>query len=145
MHGQDFFHLTFVLLAASLVTVPLAKRLGLGSVLGYLIAGVIIGPFLLDLVGDKDQDVMHFAEFGVVLMLFLIGLELDPAKLWRLRRPILGLGGLQVVITTLLLGALAMAAGFGWRPATAVGLALVIAVYRNQQDVDLDRLTVLKG
>jgi len=127
VHGQDFFRLTFVLLAASLVTVPLAKRLGLGSVLGYLIAGVIIGPFLLNLVGDKDQDVMHFAEFGVVLMLFLIGLELDPTKLWRMRRPILGLGGLQVVITTLLLGAIAMAAGWGWRPATAVGLALALS------------------
>ena len=127
MHGQEFFSLAFVLLAASLVAVPLAKRLGLGSVLGYLLAGVLVGPYLLDLVGDQGEDIMHFAEFGVVLMLFLIGLELEPHKLWRLRRPILGLGGLQVVLTTLLLGAVALAAGMGWRPAVAAGLALALS------------------
>ena len=90
----------FVYLAAAVIAVPLAQRLGLGSVLGYLLAGVAIGPFALRLVGTGGQDVMHFAEFGVVMMLFVIGLELQPALLWRLRGPILGLGGLQVLVTT---------------------------------------------
>ena len=76
MHGEGFFYQAFIYLAAAVVAVPLAKRLGLGSVLGYLLAGVVIGPFGLGLVGDEGQDVMHFAEFGVVMMLFLIGLEL---------------------------------------------------------------------
>lgn len=78
---------------------PLAKRLGLGSVLGYLIAGVAIGPFGLKLVGENGADVMHFAEFGVVMMLLLVGLELQPSLLWKMRGPIVGLGGLQVSIT----------------------------------------------
>ena len=85
MHGEGFFYQAFVYLAAAVVAVPIAKRLGLGSVLGYLIAGIAIGPFGLGLVGEEGQDVMHFAEFGVVMMLFLIGLELQPALLWRLR------------------------------------------------------------
>ena len=83
--------------------VPLAKRLGLGSVLGYLLAGVAIGPYVLRLVGSGG-DVMHFAEFGVVMMLFLIGLELRPALLWQMRGPILGLGGLQVAGTAIVIG-----------------------------------------
>ena len=96
MHGEGFFYQAFVYLAAAVVSVPIAKRLGLGSVLGYLIAGMAIGPFGIGLVGAEGQDVLHFAEFGVVMMLFLIGLELQPSLLWRLRTSILGLGGLQV-------------------------------------------------
>ena len=84
-----------IYLAAAIIAVPIAKRLGLGSVLGYLIAGIVIGPFALGLVGDQT-DVMHFAEFGVVMMLFLVGLELHPARLWKLRKSILGLGGFTV-------------------------------------------------
>jgi Kef-type K+ transport system membrane component KefB len=80
MHGQGFFFQAFVYLAAAVVAVPIAKRLGLGSVLGYLIAGMVIGPFGLGLIGAEGEDVMHFAEFGVVMMLFLIGLELRPAS-----------------------------------------------------------------
>ena len=99
MHGQGFFFQAFVYLAAAVIAVPIAKRMGLGSVLGYLLAGVVIGPFGLELIGEEGKDVMEFAEFGVVMMLFLIGLELQPALLWRLRRPILGTGGLQVGIT----------------------------------------------
>ena len=94
--------LAVVYLAAAIIAVPVAKRLGLGSVLGYLLAGILIGPFLLGLVGDQT-DVMHFAEFGVVMMLFLVGLELQPSRLWKLRHSILGLGGLQVTLTTLLI------------------------------------------
>lgn len=96
MHGEGFFLQAFLYLAATVVAVPLAKKLGLGSVLGYLIAGVIIGPYALGLVGAEGQDVMHFAEFGVVMMLFVVGLELQPSLLWRLRGPIVGLGGAQV-------------------------------------------------
>lgn len=114
----------FVYLAAAVVGVPLAKKLGLGSVLGYLLAGVAIGPYALGLVGHEGHDVMHFAEFGVVMMLFLVGLELKPALLWQLRRPILGLGGAQVVVTTAVLAGAAMALGVGWRPALAVGMLL---------------------
>jgi len=107
--------------------VPLAKRLGLGSVLGYLLAGVVIGPFGLGLVGDEGQDVMHFAEFGVVMMLFIIGLELEPAVLWRRRAAVLGLGGLQVALTAVALGGLALAAGLDWRAALAVGMTLTLS------------------
>src|SRR5438045_506354 len=100
MHLQEFLFGAFIYLAAAVVSVPIATRVGFGSVLGYLIAGVLIGPSVLGLVGREGQDVMHFAEFGVIVMLFLVGLEVQPAKLWRLRRPILGLGSLQVILTT---------------------------------------------
>jgi len=127
MHGQGFFSMAFIFLLAAVISVPLAKRLGLGSVLGYLIAGALIGPFVLGLVGEEGEDIMHFAEFGVVLMLFLIGLELKPSRLWQLRGPVLGLGGLQVGLTTALLGGIAMAAGWDWKPALAVGLSLALS------------------
>jgi monovalent cation:proton antiporter-2 (CPA2) family protein len=127
MHGADFFYLALVYLTAAVVSVPIAKRLGLGSVLGYLLAGIAIGPFALGLVGEESQDVLHFAEFGVVLMLFLIGLELEPSRVWRLRAPILGLGGLQVGVTTAVLAALTLALGFEWRVALAVGVILALS------------------
>lgn len=98
MSTETFFFQAFVYLTAAVVAVPIAKKAGLGSVLGYLLAGVVIGPFVLGFVGAEGEDVMHFAEFGVVMMLFVIGLELEPSLLWRLRAPILGLGGLQVGI-----------------------------------------------
>ena len=107
MEGGGFFYQALIYLAAAVISVPIAKRLGLGSVLGYLIAGIIIGPFVLKLVGHEGQDVMQIAEFGVVMMMFLIGLELQPALLWKLRGPILGVGGLQVGFTALAI----MAAG----------------------------------
>ena len=116
--------MAFVYLAAAVAGVPLAKRLGLGSVLGYLLSGVVIGPFVLGLVGHEGHEVMHFAEFGVVMMLFLVGLELRPAVLWELRRPILGLGGLQVVLTTAVVTGGAIALGVGWKPALAIGMTL---------------------
>jgi len=95
----------FIYLLAAVISVPIAKRLGLGSVLGYIIAGIIIGPSAFELVGDQSS-VMHFAEFGVVMMLFVVGLELQPSRLWGLRKPILGLGGLQVLLTSFLIAAL---------------------------------------
>jgi monovalent cation:proton antiporter-2 (CPA2) family protein len=127
MHGEGFFFQALVFLAAAVVSVPIAKRLGLGSVLGYLIAGMVIGPFGLGLVGDESRDVLHFAEFGVVMMLFLIGLELEPRLLWRMRGSILGLGGLQVGVTALAVAGVAVAVGLDWRAALAVGLVLSLS------------------
>ena len=116
-----------IYLFAAVLSVPIAKRLGLGSVLGYLIAGVLIGPFVFHLVGDQTE-VMHFAEFGVVMMLFLVGLELRPSRLWQMRRPILGLGGLQVVLTAAMISALVMlASDFVWQVSLAIGLTLALS------------------
>lgn len=116
-----------IYLAAAIIAVPIAKRLGLGSVLGYLIAGIVIGPFALGLVGDQT-DVMHFAEFGVVMMLFLVGLELHPARLWKLRKSILGLGGLQVLVTSALLFIVCYSLlGLRWETALAIGLMLALS------------------
>jgi monovalent cation:H+ antiporter-2, CPA2 family len=117
----------FIYLAAAVAVVPFARRFGLGSVLGYLIAGILIGPFGLGLVGENGEDVMHFAEFGVVMMLFVVGLELEPALLWRLRAPILGLGGLQVVVTALLSAAIALVIGLAWQEALAIGMILSLS------------------
>jgi CPA2 family monovalent cation:H+ antiporter-2 len=121
---QEFFSQALVYLAAAILVVPLAKRLGLGSVLGYLIAGMIIGPYILGFVGREGQDIMHVAEFGVVMMLFLVGLELEPSRLWRLRSSILGLGGLQVLGTSLLLAIPGVLLGLQWNIALAIGMIL---------------------
>jgi len=123
MNGHSLLIQALVYLAAGVASVPIAKRLGLGSVLGYLIAGVIIGPFALSLVGQQ-ADVMRFAEFGVVILLFLIGLEVRPALLWSLRGAIFGLGGAQVLSAGAVLAAGALALGLDWRSAVAVGLIL---------------------
>ena len=126
MNGS-FLFLAFVYLGAAVLAVPIAKRLGLGSVLGYLLAGVAIGPFALGFVGENHHDVLHFAEFGVVMMLFLVGLELRPAMLWELRRPILGLGGLQVVVTTLVAAGGGLVLGLPAPIAIAVGTILAMS------------------
>jgi monovalent cation:proton antiporter-2 (CPA2) family protein len=114
-----------IFLLTAVLLVPLFRRLKLGAVLGYLAAGMLIGPWGLGLIGEV-QSTMHFAEFGVVLLLFLVGLELDPRRLWLLRRPVFGLGGAQVVATTLALGALGLAFGLSWQAAlvAAFGLAM---------------------
>ncbi|MBW1877770.1 MAG: cation:proton antiporter [Deltaproteobacteria bacterium] len=127
MHGQGFFLQAFVYLAAAVISVPIAKRAGLGSVLGYLLAGVAIGPFVLGLVGEEGQDVMHFAEFGVVMMLFLVGLELRPSRLWSMRKQLVGMGGLQVVLTAAVMAGIALAVGQPWRVAVAIGLILSLS------------------
>lgn len=123
----DILLQAFVYLCVAVVFVPLAKRAGLGAVLGYLIAGATIGPFALGIVGHEGGEVMHFAEFGVVMMMFLVGLELRPALLWDLRRPILGLGGLQVVGCAAAVAAGAFALGLPWRTAVAIGLVLAMS------------------
>ncbi|MFC4097729.1 monovalent cation:proton antiporter-2 (CPA2) family protein [Euzebyella saccharophila] len=98
MTGSILFQ-AIVFLTGALICVPLAKRLGLSSVLGYLLAGILIGPYLLGFVGEEGEDILHFAEFGVVMMLFLIGLEIEPKNFWSMRKTILGMGGAQVLGT----------------------------------------------
>ena len=121
-----YFIQAFIYLGAAVVAVPLAKRLGLGSVLGYLIAGVIIGP-VVGLVGEETQTLQHFAEFGVVMMLFLVGLELEPRLLWSMRHRLFGLGGLQVTLTTGAFTAIALIFNIEWRIALAIGLILALS------------------
>jgi Kef-type K+ transport system membrane component KefB len=117
---EQFLIKLFIFLAAAVIAVPLAKKCKLGSVLGYLIAGIVIGPFSLALIGDIEA-VMHFTEFGVVMMLFLVGLELKPSLLWQMRTPILGMGGSQVMLTFAAIG-FACAFFLPWQQAVAVGL-----------------------
>lgn len=126
MAEANLLQSAFVYLSAAVVSVPIAKRLGLGSVLGYLIAGALIGPFVLGLVGNSEA-VMHTAEFGVVIMLFLIGLELQPSLLWRLRTSILGMGGLQVAFTSAFATGIGVMFGLSWQVALAVGLTLSLS------------------
>lgn len=121
MDQTSFLYQALVYLTAAVLMVPLAKKAGLGSVLGYLVAGMLIGPAFLNLVGDST-DVMHAAEFGVVIMLFVIGLELEPSLLWKLRKPIIGLGGLQVLCTIGMVMLIAMAMGYDWKISLAIGM-----------------------
>ena len=123
---ESFLFSASIYLGAAVIAVPVAARLGLGSVLGYLAAGILIGP-LLGLVGAETKDLQHFAEFGVVMMLFLIGLELEPRALWDMRHRLIGLGGLQITLTTLATMIGAMALGFYWSIALAVGLIFALS------------------
>ena len=123
---EGFLFQASIYLAAAVIAVPIAARLGLGSVLGYLAAGILIGP-VFHLVGSETKDLQHFAEFGVVMMLFLIGLELEPRALWDMRHRLLGLGGLQVVLSTAALMAIAMAYGQPWGVSLAIGLTLSLS------------------
>lgn len=116
-----------IYLAAAIFCVPIAKRLGMGSVLGYLLAGIIIGPFVLGFVGQEGEDIMHFAEFGVVMMLFLVGLELEPQQFWRMRRSVLGMGASQVLLTAALLSLGGYLLGLDVNSAIAGGLALSLS------------------
>ena len=100
--SESLLFVAIVFLLGAVLCVPLAKKLGLSSVIGYLLAGILIGPYVLGFIGSEGEDIMHFAEFGVVMMLFLIGLEIDPKSFWKMRMSILGLGGLQVFGTMLL-------------------------------------------
>ncbi|PJI91617.1 Kef-type potassium/proton antiporter (CPA2 family) [Yoonia maricola] len=122
----DFLLLAFIFLIAGVVAVPIATRLGLGSVLGYLIAGIVISPVLAVLNVDVIS-IQHFAEFGVVMMLFLVGLELEPKRLWAMRGQLIGLGGGQVGLTALVIMALGMFFGLGWTVALAVGLIAALS------------------
>jgi len=132
----------FIFLLSACVIVPLARRFRLGAVLGYFLAGILIGPYGLSLITNSEQ-IVHIAEFGVVMMLFLIGLELEPPVLWRMRRSILGLGGLQVVLTSMVFCAIGIMCGFDWRISLAVGMALALSstalVLQMLQEENLDQ------
>ena len=124
-HGS-WLNGTLVYLAAAVVAVPLARLMGLSSIIGYLGAGILIGPWGLKLVTDPG-DMLHFAEFGVVLMLFLVGLELEPRRLWALRRPIFGWGSVQLFGSALLMTAVGLVAGVDWRLSLVAGLGLAMS------------------
>lgn len=125
-HAPSWLINSFIYLSAAVIAVPLSQAVGLGSIIGYLAAGITIGPWGLGLVTDVE-DILHFAEFGVVLMLFLVGLELEPKRLWSLRRPIFGWGTAQVLGCALLLTAGALAVGVEWRTALVAGLGLALS------------------
>ncbi|MBP0622948.1 glutathione-regulated potassium-efflux system protein KefC [Cupriavidus consociatus] len=126
MNQHGFLIALLVFLVAAVVAVPLARRSGLGAVLGYLLAGAAIGPFALRLVSDVES-ILHFSEFGVVLMMFVIGLELEPRKLWALRRSIFGYGGAQLAACALVIGGAAALAGASWQVALVAGLGLALS------------------
>ncbi|MCW8399909.1 monovalent cation:proton antiporter-2 (CPA2) family protein [Legionella sp. PATHC038] len=125
MNGHLMLNI-FIFLAAASIMVPIASRFKLGSVLGYLIVGILIGPFGLKLIGNSQQ-IMNFGEFGVIMMLFLIGLELEPAMLWKLRKLIIGLGNLQVLLTTCVLIAVGLMLGLNWKATVTVSMALSLS------------------
>jgi glutathione-regulated potassium-efflux system ancillary protein KefC len=122
-HAPAWLTNSLIYLSAAVIAVPLSRALGLGAILGYLAAGIVIGPWGLRLVGNV-QDVLHFAEFGVVLMLFLVGLELEPRRLWNLRRPIFGWGSVQLFGSAAVIAGIAIAFGVPWLLALVAALAL---------------------
>lgn len=123
---QGFLFNMFVFLTAACIVVPLTSRFKLGSVLGYLAAGVIIGPFGLGFI-DNPEEILHFAEFGVIMMLFVIGLELEPQMLWRMKRAIIGLGGSQVILTSAAFTGIGVLLGYDWRISLAVAMAFALS------------------
>ena len=126
MTGSLLFQ-AIVFLAGAILCVSIAKRFGLSSVIGYLLAGVLIGPYVLGFIGEEGQDILHFAEFGVVMMLFLIGLEIEPRNFWKMRRSILGMGGIQVGLTMLLTYIFFSTMGFEWQVSLVIAMAVALS------------------
>ncbi|VVE79031.1 glutathione-regulated potassium-efflux system protein KefC [Pandoraea sputorum] len=145
-HVPSWLLASLIYLAAAVIVVPLSRALGLGAIIGYLAAGIAIGPWGLGLV-SRVEDVLHFAEFGVVLMLFLVGLELEPRRLWSLRRPIFGWGSAQVIGCAVLLFAAGVAVGAPWRIAlvAALGLALSSTAIALQVMAERNMLATASG
>ncbi len=145
-HVPSWLLASLIYLAAAVIVVPLSRALGLGAIIGYLAAGIAIGPWGLGLV-SRVEDVLHFAEFGVVLMLFLVGLELEPRRLWNMRRPIFGWGSAQVVGCAVLLFAAGVALGAPWRIAlvAALGLALSSTAIALQVMAERNMLATASG
>ena len=141
-----FLEQVAIFLGAAVAIVPLTKRAGFGSVLGYMLAGVIVGPWALDLV-DDEQKILHFAEFGVVLLLFVIGLELQPRRLWTMRRAVFGLGGGQFALTAAALAGLALMFGLPLETAVVAGLALSLSstAFALQALAERNELTARHG
>src|SRR5471032_1842965 len=126
MDGSNLPAAILLFLFAAVVAVPLAQRLGIGAVLGYLLAGIAIGPWGLGFIRDVDE-ILHFSELGVVFLMFIIGLELNPGKLWALRRQIFGVGAGQVILTALVLGGLLYLTKFSWQAAVIGGIGLAMS------------------
>jgi glutathione-regulated potassium-efflux system protein KefB len=126
MHGQETLELILIFLLAAVLAVPVFRRFGFGGVLGYLFVGGVLGPYGFRVVADPSST-LAISEFGVVMLLFVIGLELSPARLWVMRKQVFGIGGLQVALSAAVLGALALAYGLGWQAALVVGLGLALS------------------
>jgi len=126
MAGQTLLTAGVVYLFAAVITVPIAARLGIGAVLGYLLAGIAIGPWGLGFISDVDE-ILHFSELGVVFLMFIIGLELKPSKLWTLRHSIFGVGAAQVILSAVILGGLLRLTHFSWQAATIGGIGLAMS------------------
>ncbi|ENE0103699.1 glutathione-regulated potassium-efflux system protein KefB [Escherichia albertii] len=126
MEGSDFLLAGVLFLFAAVVAVPLASRLGIGAVLGYLLAGIAIGPWGFGFISDVDE-ILHFSELGVVFLMFIIGLELNPSKLWQLRRSIFGVGAAQVLLSAALLAGLLILTDFSWQAAAVGGIGLAMS------------------
>ena len=126
MTGSILFE-AIVFLAGAIICVSIAKQLGLSSVIGYLLAGVLIGPYVLGFIGNEGDDILHFAEFGVVMMLFLIGLEIEPKNFWNMRKSIVGMGGIQVGGTMLLSFILFTLLGLEWKVALVISMAVALS------------------
>ncbi|HET9031401.1 MAG TPA: monovalent cation:proton antiporter-2 (CPA2) family protein [Dokdonella sp.] len=126
MESSPFIQYAVVLLLAAVIAVPLAKRTRLGAVLGYLAAGALIGPSLLNLIGNAEE-IAHISELGIILMLFVIGLELSPQRLWVMRRQVFGFGSVQVVLSALVIGSICLAFGLHWKVALVIGLGLALS------------------
>lgn len=126
MEGSNLLLAGVLFLFAAVVAVPLAARLGIGAVLGYLLAGIAIGPWGLGFISDVDE-ILHFSELGVVFLMFIIGLELNPGKLWELRRSIFGVGAAQVIFSAAILGGLLMLTQFSWQAAVVGGIGLAMS------------------
>ena len=126
MEGQTLLTAGVVYLFAAVIAVPIAARLGIGAVLGYLLAGIAIGPWGLGFISDVDE-ILHFSELGVVFLMFIIGLELNPSKLWELRRSIFGVGAAQVIFSAAILGGLLWLTDFSWQAAIVGGLGLAMS------------------
>ena len=144
--GLTFLQEAVVFLAAAVIAVPLSRRLGVGAVLGYLVAGLLIGPFAFGFISNVDN-ILHFAELGVVLLLFVIGLELQPTRLWALRRSVFGLGAVQVAVTSLLLALVAIALGVPPTAAVIAGSALSLSstAFALQLLAEKNQLTTQHG
>ena len=126
MTGSILFD-AIVFLLGAIICVSIAKRFGLSSVIGYLMAGVLIGPYVLGFIGEEGEDILHFAEFGVVVMLFLIGLEIEPKNFWNMRKTIAGMGGLQVAGTMLLSFIFFSLLDFEWKVALVTSMAVALS------------------
>lgn len=126
MEGSNLLLAGVLFLFAAVVAVPLAARIGIGAVLGYLLAGIAIGPWGLGFISDVDE-ILHFSELGVVFLMFIIGLELNPSKLWQLRRSIFGVGAAQVLFSAAILAGLLMLTNFSWQAAVIGGIGLAMS------------------